>query len=205
MELFSSLGKIFSLSVSFAGMNRESLTLQKKYFKKGGVFSFPPMQEEDDARLYLDSISADFYFNDVVSMLLKAQPEDPIEFMCEYFQSIHDMEHVVNKRFEYVNATAYNRRSFLHTCLRSFGHFGDAQEVVIGDLFQLVTLLCSDYPETRMFEIPRLLRYDPSALLPFGELRIAFSVHFVYYGTFYLYILFSSSTRPDGYYCLLCV
>ena len=55
-------------------------------------------------------------------------------------------------------------------------------EVVIGDLYQLVTLLCPDYPEARIYEIPRLLRSSPSVRIPFGDLRVAFNVHFAYYG-----------------------
>ena len=130
---------------------------------------------------YLETIDAEFYLNDVVSMILNTQPERPLEFMHEYFKTVNDMEHVVSKRFEYINATAHNRRAFLFACTRAFGHFGEGQEVAIGDLYQLVTMLCPNYPEARIYEIPRLLRSDPSARIPFGDLRVAFSVHFAYY------------------------
>ena len=35
---------------------------------------------------FLDSLQMEFYFRDVVAMLLKNRSEKPLEFMCLYFQ-----------------------------------------------------------------------------------------------------------------------
>lgn len=40
----------------------------------------------ESAREYLDMINAEFYFNDVVSMILKTQPENPLQYMHDYFK-----------------------------------------------------------------------------------------------------------------------
>jgi len=105
----------------------------------------------------------------------------------------------MHRDFEYINATMRNRRAFLSTCTRAFGSFSDTDEVVIGDLYQLVSLLCPSFPEARILELPRLLKLDPAAKMPFGDLRVAFTVHFAYYDFLLsIKILFISQDSEGG-------
>lgn len=65
---------------------------------------------------------------------------------------------------------------------RAFGHFQPSESLVIGDLLQLVCLLCPTFPEQRILEIPRLLKIgNPNSRISFEELSTAFSIHFAFY------------------------
>ena len=130
---------------------------------------------------YLKDLNAEFYLNDALALLLKARPERPLEFLHDHFTAVRAQQHVVSRDFTFINATTHNRVSFLKSCRQAFGHIDDGKEMVIGDLYQLVTLLCPTMPEGRIYELPRLLKLDASAAIPFRDLITAFSVHFAFY------------------------
>ena len=130
---------------------------------------------------YLKDLHAEFYLNDALALLLKARPERPLEFLHDHFTAVRAQQHVVSRDFTFINATTHNRVSFLKSCRQAFGHIDDGKEMVIGDLYQLVTLLCPTMPEGRIYELPRLLKLDTSAAIPFRDLITAFSVHFAFY------------------------
>mmetsp|Transcript_54772 Transcript_54772/g.110097 ORF Transcript_54772/g.110097 Transcript_54772/m.110097 type:complete len:330 (+) Transcript_54772:178-1167(+) len=132
-------------------------------------------------RDYLTEINAEFYLNDAVALLLKARPDRPLEFLRDYLTTVKAQQHVVSRDFTFINATTHNRRSFLGSCREAFGHIDESKEMVIGDLYQLVALLCPTMPEGRVYELPRLLKVEHAARLRFGDLFTAFSVHFAYY------------------------
>jgi len=130
---------------------------------------------------YLDEINAEYYFNDVISLLIKLKPERPVEFMYFYFQRLNEYDHAGNRDFSFITETNRNRLAFISSCDRAFSHFDDKEEMLIGDFYQLITLLCPSIPETRIFEIPRLLKHEPNNKILFQELKGAFFIHFVYY------------------------
>ena len=133
------------------------------------------------ARDYLTKLNAQLYFDDAAAIMARLKPERPLVFLHEYFKNVLEMEHTIGRDFEYINSSSRNRGSFLPACHQAFGHFDDETELVIGDLYQLVLLICPTFPEGRVLEIPRLLREDPDAQIPVGTLRTAFFVHFSFY------------------------
>jgi hypothetical protein len=130
---------------------------------------------------YLRELNAQFYLDDAVALMARVRPERPGAFLQAYFQNVLALEHTVGRDFEFVNATARNRGAFLRSCHAAFGHLDDASELMVGDLHQVVSLLCPTFPEGRVLEIPRLMREDTSARIPFGALSTAFFVHFSFY------------------------
>lgn len=140
--------------------------------------------EQLSARGFLAGNDVEFFLNDAVSLLLKARPDRPLEFLYLYFQSVKNSTHVVSRDFNFVNANYHNRSAFLAACDRAFCNFEDKEKISIGDLHQMATLLCPSFPENRTFEVPRLLKKDSSETIPFGELKTAFYVHFIFYELF---------------------
>ena len=70
------------------------------------------------------------YFTDVVQLLLQVRDETPIEYMANYFRRVLTGEHVVGREYNYISATAWNRRSFVFACHNAFGNAA-SQELTV--------------------------------------------------------------------------
>ena len=100
---------------------------------------------------YLASLNAKFYFEDATSLMLKARPQRPAEFLLQYFEDLgQGQDYVVGREFSFVNGTTRNRAAFLAAFESAYGHFDDAAPMLVGDLHQLVALLCPGFPEGRV-------------------------------------------------------
>ena len=69
-----------------AGSHISNLPNQDWRYLKGNSKMSGQVEQLPGTADFLDSLQMEFYFRDVVAMLLKNRSEKPLEFMCLYFQ-----------------------------------------------------------------------------------------------------------------------
>ena len=98
------------------------------------------------AHEYLEQHNVPFYLRDVVSLLLQARDERPLDFIAEYFCEVMHGRHVLCREFSFVNQSAHNRWAFITSLREACAGMDGAQLLGCGELLQLLRLLCSDFP-----------------------------------------------------------
>lgn len=95
---------------------------------------------------YLESHHLPLYLNDVVTLLLRLRPAQPLEFIANYFEEVLNGTHVLLRDFEFISQCPRNRWAFILVIQDSFASLGSTQEVAGADLLQLLRLFCPDFP-----------------------------------------------------------
>ena len=95
---------------------------------------------------YLQTNQLSVYFEDVISNLLNAHPEDPVEFIAEYFAKCKTGANTLHRNFDYVSATFNNRVRFVS----QFKSTMKAKQLFsCFELQQLLQLVCPNFPLER--------------------------------------------------------
>lgn len=95
---------------------------------------------------YLESHHLPLYLNDVVTLLLRLRPAQPLEFIANYFEEVLNGTHVLLRDFNFISQCPRNRWAFILVIQDSFASLGSTQEVSGADLLQLLRLFCPDFP-----------------------------------------------------------
>lgn len=126
----------------------------------------------------LDRLEIEPLLADCVADLVKSRTDRPLEEMLSYFATVNSLAHVAQREFDFINACAHNRRAFLLSFERAYGHYADG-ELRPGELLQLVLLLCPDFPESFVLDVDMLLQADHE--VDFGTLKTVFYVYFFFH------------------------
>lgn len=113
------------------------------------------------AKEYLERFHVDFYLQDLTSLFLARKRSEgriaAADFACRYFEALLRGEHVQQRSFKYVNATARNRRAFVKLMREALRGVGDPAitAVTAYDFQDLLQPLCSDLPMALVQEAAR--------------------------------------------------
>lgn len=105
---------------------------------------------------YLERHDVPFYLTDVISLLLQARDDHPLEFIAEYFSEVLNGKSVLQREFDYVNQTANNRWAFIMSAREVFTDFDCAQLMSSSEYLQLLRLVCPDFPDWLVQDATRL-------------------------------------------------
>uniref|UniRef100_A0A7S1KUC8 Centriolar satellite-associated tubulin polyglutamylase complex regulator 1 n=1 Tax=Percolomonas cosmopolitus TaxID=63605 RepID=A0A7S1KUC8_9EUKA len=112
-----------------------------------------------------------FYMLDCIEQLLHSRTDKPLEFISRYFKEVRDGTNVVNRGFAYVNGTPRNRFAFASLLEHSYGNTTtlsnnttETSTLSADEFFQLILLLCSDFPESLAQIVYRILFFGDDSL-----------------------------------------
>jgi hypothetical protein len=128
---------------------------------------------------YLERHHVEIYLRDVVSLVLRARTERPLEFIAEYFSQVLNGTNVLAREFAYVHECPRNRWAFMKEVHEAFGDLDQGQPLTAAELAHLLRLLCPDFP----LELCRdacVLCGDEAGAFPLAELTFACMVRFFY-------------------------
>ncbi|XP_072128786.1 centriolar satellite-associated tubulin polyglutamylase complex regulator 1 [Mobula birostris] len=139
------------------------------------------------AEEYLGQTHVLTYIEDAVSQLLEYKDEHSkigiTRFFAEYFSSVKRGSHILFREFSFVNATPYNRASFIRMfwqCFRQIGKNGDLLTVM--EYHSLLQLICHDFPMDLSQKAARIILMDDAMDCPmsFMDFLYAFQIQFYY-------------------------
>ena len=102
---------------------------------------------EDDGMMYLQAAEILPYLEDGGRAALGSS--NPIEQLRDYFRRVLAMDHVAGREYAYVVGTKWNRRSFVVVFHRQIRDLLKT-EVTLADFYQLLLLLCPDFPKNQL-------------------------------------------------------
>lgn len=108
------------------------------------------------AREYLERHQIEFYLRDVVTLLLKARDDRPLDFISEYFADVMNGTGVLLREYAHVNRNTRNRWSFVQSAREALGELDQAQLLAAPAFMQLLRLVCPDFPAELAKEACRL-------------------------------------------------
>jgi len=121
------------------------------------------------------------YLEDVVRQCLANREDKPAFRARAYFARVANSKHVAGREYDYINATAWNKRSFVYAFHETIAHLL-SESVTVGDFHQLLQLLCHDFPRAPLdacvHALPRALVGEGRAKC--SHLASAFEVHWFY-------------------------
>lgn len=71
--------------------------------------------------------------------------QDPLVFLQDYFKKVAQGQHVIDSRFAFIIATAWNRHCFVKYLCASFNHIAPDKRVAQQDFLHLVRIYCDDF------------------------------------------------------------
>ena len=128
---------------------------------------------------YLESHHLPLYLNDVVALLLRLRPAQPLEFIANYFEEVLNGTHVLLRDFEFISQCPRNRWAFILVIQDSFASLGSTQEVAGADLLQLLRLFCPDFPPELVLDACKLCG-DSRGSFELSELLHCWRARFYY-------------------------
>ena len=90
---------------------------------------------------YLERHHVEIYLRDVVSLVLRARTERPLEFIAEYFSQVLNGTNVLAREFAYVHECPRNRWAFMKEVHEAFGDLDQGQPLTAAELAHLLRLL----------------------------------------------------------------
>ncbi|XP_064423223.1 centriolar satellite-associated tubulin polyglutamylase complex regulator 1 isoform X2 [Latimeria chalumnae] len=127
------------------------------------------------------------YVEDAVGQVLQNKDDAAgygvARVFAEYFNSVRQGSHILFREFSFVQATPYNRSSFLckfWRCFRQIGKNGDL--LTVKEYHSLLQLLCPDFPMDLAQKAARIVLMDDAmdCLMSFADFLYAFQVQFYY-------------------------
>ena len=131
--------------------------------------------DELSSEEYLEKHNISFYLNDVISLLLNARDEQPLERISEYFESVLAGTHTLLREYAFVSESARERWAFAQSVREALADLDHTQPISAPDLTQLVRLVCPDFPHEMSVEACRLCG-AAGGLHPLGRLLHAMVV-----------------------------
>jgi hypothetical protein len=106
---------------------------------------------------YLSTHDIEHYFSDALALLIKLRLQSPPQlkipaalYLAKYFISVREGRHVLFREYRYITSTDHSRRSFtkwFQHCLEPLTqHGGHGATHSIADYYNLLTLMCKDFP-----------------------------------------------------------
>lgn len=132
------------------------------------------------AKQYLDRYHIQVYLQDAVKTVLNSREERPMEAMLKYFNDVLQGNHVLLREFEFVNATPRNRLALIRNFVETYRANPPDWELKVDDHYQLVTLLCPDFPPTFHDEARLYMAPNPDGACTYGAISAYFQVLFVF-------------------------
>ncbi|KAJ4457833.1 hypothetical protein PAPYR_6504 [Paratrimastix pyriformis] len=93
---------------------------------------------------YISEHQLEFYFRDILNILLETRDEHPLPLITQYFQNVSAGTHVLLRPLSFVMGTLHNRRCFGRLFKQTFSTFA-GRELAPFDLHQLTLMLCPDF------------------------------------------------------------
>ena len=114
---------------------------------------------------YLQRFNVRCYLSDMVRQLLECRDERPLEFISEYFLSVHRGTHMLHRSYEYVLATHHNRAAFWLMLKLAFQSQDFPGELSLDEFTQLCFLICPDLPLSMLTAVHTTMTAMQSATL----------------------------------------
>ena len=126
---------------------------------------------------YLSHSGLDVYLQDVVHNILNGRHEQPLLQIHKYFKKVVDNTHIQGRDFNFIDATARNRLTFIRTFNESFSNFEPEEILVAEDVHQLLSMICPDFP---MHIVRSSIATFTLRKLPFLTISKSISIYFFY-------------------------
>lgn len=81
----------------------------------------------------------------------------PVRRMHVYLRQVLSMKHVAGREYSFVSATMWNKRAFI-AILRAAIETVDVANVTTSDFYQILVMLCPDFPQLVLDEAANFLR-----------------------------------------------
>lgn len=128
------------------------------------------------------------YIEDVTCLLLAQKKKDskfqPLPFLQDYFQRVRTGNHVFRRKYSFVSATPYNRRSFIKLIWQAFINIIREKVPMKGsDYHQLMELVCTDFPIEIIHQVMSVLAHQTKVKTPsvmFNDFLYTLQVLFYY-------------------------
>lgn len=122
-------------------------------------------------RRYLDQLEP--YLEDAYRHAMVAPNDEPSIRMRAYFRRVLSMKHVAGREYAFISATQWNRRSFVVVFHAALEHLL-ATKITVNDFYQLLLLLCPDFPRQALDSVVQLL---PRNVQDCAVLATAFEIY----------------------------
>ncbi|KAL9654129.1 hypothetical protein ABK040_016475 [Willaertia magna] len=99
-----------------------------------------------ESEQFLKKFHIPFYLNEVLSELIHLKVEDPLQYISNYFKSVVNGTNIIHKPYAYIHSTPRNRLSFVDYFEQIYSKISNEQKMNFYEYFQLVLLLCEDFP-----------------------------------------------------------
>jgi len=123
------------------------------------------------------------YIQDAIRQILDNRDDKPLEGLLNYFNSVLVGDHVLLREFEFVNATPRNRLAFVRMTVEAYQNTSEDKLMTCNDHFQLVSLLCPDFPTQHHDDATKLLREasgNTQNLFPYKKIAAYWQILFVF-------------------------
>lgn len=113
------------------------------------------------------------HLKEATALLLENRPDDPIEFMTEYFRAVVDgSSHLMNS-YRHIRMTSHNTATFIDNLLIAYDELESEKGAAVEDFHRILRSLCHDFPHDQLHAILSILQLHHSDA--FGNLgRITF-------------------------------
>ena len=106
---------------------------------------------------------------DVISLLLRAKDDRPLEFIADYFSEVLNGTHVLLREYGFVSKCARDRWAFVQSVREALADLDQDEPTSAAVLTQLLRLVCPDFPIELSTEACRLCG-DEAGDHPLGKL-----------------------------------
>lgn len=121
---------------------------------------------------YLDRYGISAHLKDIVALLLENRPQNPVEFVSEYFRNANHGSSPIMRSYHYIRLTTQSRSAFMHNLVSSYTAL-QSKSGSVGltgaDFSKLVKTLCYDFPSEHIESILFAFQKQEDEILSFSE------------------------------------
>lgn len=139
----------------------------------------PPSRPRTTDTDFLARSGVTSYVKDVISMLLDLRPDDPIEFVAEYFQNVTRGVPAVTRAYRQVLARHHDDPRFTENVAAAYTQLEipraglDCKGVMGAEVTQLLGMLCSDFSPHASDVLLQTFSHHDGQVVTFGDFFVA--------------------------------
>jgi len=131
---------------------------------------------QDPARMtpeeYLERYSVSAYMKDLLTVLLENRPEQPLDFIADYFNCAVNGVPPIMRSYRYIRLTKRNRQAFMDNLAQAYTIMSRSSEVPGSGLtganyMRLLHMVCADFPPEVVHSLSKVLDKKDSNTISF--------------------------------------
>ncbi|KAL9642160.1 hypothetical protein ABK040_007165 [Willaertia magna] len=139
-----------------------------------------------DAQEYFDQTGVTTYLKDAITLILENRPEDPLEFLSEYFNNVVKGSNSLTRSYRYIKLAKRNQEAFFDNLVAAYNSFSNKnspEDIGLNgsEFVKLVKLVCNDFPPEILKKVVDVLnKGNSNTLLSFQEFAAGINACLLY-------------------------